>query len=257
MTGAEPPTPRYPLFPESFDRPEFAVLAAAVAALDTATRRREDAQDAYEDAEDAYRVDLGAWERAQAEAAKSIAAGGKMPAKIEPRPTKAPYEAKAELLARVAGEAVKAEAQAAEAVNAECRKAGTDIARYAAERQRAMGPEVQRKVADALAAVADLIEAHDAAYAARTCETSDHLAAVQGWEPGRAYLRQNRENAAFLVAREFYSREVDRNEEAGKRGMGSLRALVDALAVEDFAAPWRPEADPVDAVRRGQHTRGA
>ncbi|MEU8419902.1 hypothetical protein AB0C15_03385 [Micromonospora sp. NPDC048835] len=250
MSGAsEAPRPRYPLFPESFDRPEFAALAAAVAALDGATSRREDAQDAYQDAEDAYRVDLGAWERAQAETAKKIAAGAKVPAKIEPRPTPAPYEAKAELLARVAGEAVKAEARAAEAVNAECRKVGTEVARFAADRQRAMAEAVRPKLAEVLAEVGDLIEAHERAYAARTCETSDRLAAAQGWEPSRAYLRQNRDNAAFVVAQGFYSREVDRHEDAGKRGVAALRVLVDALAVENFAAPWPTGTDPVDAVR--------
>ncbi|MEU8253241.1 hypothetical protein AB0C06_03095 [Micromonospora inaquosa] len=250
MSGAsEAPRPRYPLFPESFDRPEFAALAAAVAALDAATSRREDAQDAYQDAEDAYRVDLGAWERAQAETAKKIAAGAKIPAKIEPRPTPAQYEAKAELLARVAGEAVKAEARAAEAVNAECREVGAEVARFAAARQRAMAEAVRPKLAEVLAEVHELIEAHQDAYAARTCETSDRLAAAQGWGPSRAYQVQNRENAAFLVASALYSREVDRHEEAGKRGMASLRALVDALAVEDFAAPWPTGKDPVDAVR--------
>ncbi|MEW1586371.1 hypothetical protein AB0283_13055 [Micromonospora vinacea] len=103
-----------------------------------------------------------------------------------------------------------------------------------------MAEAVQPKLAEVLAEVGDLIEAHERAYAARTYETSDRLAAAQRWEPSRAYLRQNRDNAAFMAAQAFYSREVDRHEDAGKRGMAFLRAPVDALAVENFGARGRP-----------------
>jgi hypothetical protein len=254
---ASVPTPAYPIFRAAHGRPEFAAIASAVAVSDEATRRREDAQDAYEAAEDAYGLDLAAWERAQADTAAAMAAGGKLPTKIAPRPAPAAYEAKADLLARVAGEARKAEVRAVMALNEACRKSARAIPAYAAERQRALAPDAREKLSVALAVVTELIDAHHAAYGARICQEAARLAEASGLEPVRAHHRIYRERVAQYVAEAFYSREADKVEGAARDGMSALRRLVEALAVEDFGGPWPDGGDPADQARATSAARAA
>jgi hypothetical protein len=230
-------------------RPEFADLAAAVAGWREATRRRQDAQDNYEDAEAAYRTDLGAWERGQRALAEAVAAGGEVPAEIPPRPVPTAYESRADLLARVAGEAARAEDRAVAAVNAACEAAGKHLTAWAAERQQDQGERARRALADALAQVDDLISAHETAYFARTAVTADELAETERRGASYARSRHGRERAAVFVAEGFHTRRVT-DVSAMRRRMADLRADVEALAGENFAADWPVDGDPVAAARR-------
>lgn len=249
---------RYPVFPDLFDDPDFAGLAEASRALADATRRREAAQDAYEDAEAAYPRAQAVWEAGQRDLALKVAAGGKVPAKIAERPSQATFEAHADLLARIAGEAVRAERRAVATMNAACAASAALVTPHAAKVQRECGEVARQKLAEALAAIAALREAYDDAYAARTVETADALAAAEGRPSASALTRVSREGAAALVAQSFYSRAVYEVEGLIDRDIARLRQYVDAMTLDaDLSRPWPDGADPIDAARRIRADREA
>ncbi|UQU63972.1 hypothetical protein COUCH_34180 [Couchioplanes caeruleus] len=258
--GVHTAEPECPVPYSALDRPEFADLAKAFTAWETAVHKREDAQLDYEDAESAYARDLAAWNRDQQALAVRVARGDAVPAELPARPVESSYEPHADLMSRLAERAILAERQAARAVEAEYRKVAAAITAYAAQQQREHSAHVRTLLAEALAEVESLRGARELALASRTVQTADEIGEAAGWSPERARQRHALERAHFYTAEQFGRRAAREHEQRLDEAMSTLRGYVEAVAAENFAAAWPDHTDPAFHARRaatGDRARGA